>query len=69
MSSRWTVDFEKYSALYISYLFDYLEEFSQIVSRRLSMPQNDHHTKIRHPGLKILRNWIEALLMQVNGKS
>lgn len=61
LSNPYTVDFEKYAAIYTSFLIDYLEESSQLISKRLNMPQNELRAKAYHPGLEVLRNWIKNL--------
>ena len=67
MSNAWTVDFKRYSVLYTGYLFDFLEEFAQIIGKRLGVPLNEHRTKIYDRGLRILKNWIEEFLVQTDG--
>jgi len=65
LSNPFTVDFEKYAAMYTSYLIDLLEESSQSVSKRLNMPQNGSRAMVFHPGLKVLKNWIETFLERI----
>ena len=71
MARKNAVDFELYAGLYIGYLIAYLEEFSEIVYRRLNLDKvcidfNLAYKKSSgkpHPELKVVKDWIEQVLL------
>jgi hypothetical protein len=60
MSGTDAVDFQLYAALFLGYLISYLEEFSQLLGRRLDpLPQMGMmEVKSFHEGLRVLRAWL-----------
>lgn len=60
------VDFELYAGLYVGYLIAYLEEFSKLAHRRLSLKRIGNNARGGSLGLQILKQWIEQLLYKFN---
>jgi hypothetical protein len=55
-------DFELYAGLYIGYFLAYLESVSALINSRLTLRNICTDAKTYHPGLYIVRTWIESLL-------
>jgi hypothetical protein len=61
MHNPFVVDFELYAGLYLGYLFSYLEEISEPFYRLLDLEEIKGKSRSLHPGLKIVRDWIERV--------
>jgi len=59
MHNKNIVDFELYAGLYFGYLIAYLEEISGIFDKRLDLEKLGSDGKSYHPGLEVIKNWIE----------
>lgn len=61
------VDFELYAGLYMSYIMNYLEEFSEVVNKHLNLNKFHLMAKSYHPGLGITQEWINKILVYKPG--
>ena len=54
--------FKLYAGVYMGYLKAFLEEFSKLIFERLEIPLQTTNNQSRHPGLAVIKNWIEHAL-------
>lgn len=60
------VDFELYAGMLMGYLLWYLEKISAVAYNRLEGTRSTGSTKGYHPGLRVLRTWIERVSSEVS---
>jgi hypothetical protein len=57
-----SIDVDNFSAIYLSYLFSFLEDFSLLVMKRLNIDIKAENGALSSPGFELLLTWIDNLL-------